>query len=185
MPDTRERMIDAAVNELQMRGVSGMAFTDVLAKSGAARGAIYHHFPGGKAQLVAEAAQTNGQQVADYLSTLTATTPTGVVGAFIAAVRPVVAASARGGGCAVAAVTVGCDLDKQLQEVASIAFGSWTGELALRLQSAGMKKRAATDLANLLITLLEGAHVLCRAAGNTEPFERCARALALLSLDSG
>jgi prevent-host-death family protein len=40
-----------------------MSFTDILASSsGAARGAIYHHFPGGKTQLVAEAAQRNGAE---------------------------------------------------------------------------------------------------------------------------
>jgi TetR/AcrR family transcriptional regulator, lmrAB and yxaGH operons repressor len=54
--ETRTRMIDAALDSLRHRGVSGMSFTEVLERSGAARGAIYHHFPGGKNQLVAEAA---------------------------------------------------------------------------------------------------------------------------------
>ena len=49
-------MIAAAVRSLQHDGAEGMSFTDVLRVSGAARGAIYHHFPGGKSQLVAEAA---------------------------------------------------------------------------------------------------------------------------------
>jgi len=34
----------------------------------------------------------------------------------------------------------------------------------------------AADLACLLINLLEGAHVLCRAAGSLEPFDRAGRA---------
>lgn len=182
MPNTRARMIEAAVAELQERGVSGMSFTDVLARSGAARGAIYHHFPGGKAQLVAEAARTNGQQVRDHLATLTAASPSAVVDAFIDAIRPVVAASARGGGCAVAAVTVGSDIDQaRLHEVATNAFASWTDQLADRLRCAGMGNQAAIDLASMLITILEGAHLLCRAAGNTHPFEQAARSLAALT----
>ena len=60
---TRIKMIDATVTALQRRGVAGMSFTDVLASSGAARGAIYHHFPGGKTQIVTEAAARNGQDV--------------------------------------------------------------------------------------------------------------------------
>ena len=56
LSDTRTRMIEATVEALQRQGVAGMSFTGVLAASGAARGAIYHHFPGGKAQIVAEAA---------------------------------------------------------------------------------------------------------------------------------
>jgi AcrR family transcriptional regulator len=181
MTDTRGKMIDAAIIELQHRGVSGMAFTDVLDRSGAARGAIYHHFPRGKAQLVAEAAQTNGEQIRGHLAGLPAATPHSVVDSFIEAIRPVVAASAAGGGCAVAAVAVGADLDPQpLQEVARAAFSSWTEQLAERLSSAGIDPDAALDLATLMIAVLEGAHVLCRAAGSTHPFEHAAQALKAL-----
>ncbi len=60
---TRVRMINAAVELLQRRGVAGMSFSDVLAASGAARGAIYHHFPRGKEQLAAEAAARHGRDV--------------------------------------------------------------------------------------------------------------------------
>jgi TetR/AcrR family transcriptional repressor of lmrAB and yxaGH operons len=179
--DTRARMIDAAVGELQERGVTGMSFTDVLARSGAARGAIYHHFPGGKAQLVAEAAEANGHQVRDHIATLPVPSPTAVVQAFCEAIRPVIAASSRGGGCAVAAVTVGSNVDQdRLRRVATSAFASWTDQLAERLRLAGMDRCAAIDLAHMMIMILEGAQVLCRAAGNTEPFEHAACSLTAL-----
>lgn len=123
---TRVRMVDAAVEALQQRGAAGMSFTDVLAASGAARGAIYHHFPGGKAQLVAEAAALNGHQVRAHLATLPANDPLAVVNAFLGAIRPVVAASATGSGCAVAAVTVGPEAGSDaLRKVASTIFASW------------------------------------------------------------
>src|SRR6266487_777898 len=99
--NTRDRMVEAAVEALRRRGVAGMSFTDVLRASGAARGAIYHHFPGGKTQLVAEAAAHNGHDVRAHLATLPSSSPLAVVEAFLAAVRPVVEASTTGGGCAV------------------------------------------------------------------------------------
>jgi hypothetical protein len=34
----------------------------------------------------------------------------------------------------------------------------------------------------MLIALLEGAHVMCRAAGTLEPFDRAARAAVALAL---
>ena len=77
--ETRSRMVDAAVSALQRHGVDGMSFTEVLAASGAARGAIYHHFPGGKAQLVAEAAARNGDDVRAHLAGLPAPTPQATV----------------------------------------------------------------------------------------------------------
>jgi AcrR family transcriptional regulator len=178
--DTRTRMIDATVEALQRRGVAGMSFTEVLDNSGAARGAIYHHFPGGKAQIVAEAAARNGHDVRAHLAGLPADDPHTVVEAFLAAVRPVVEASTDGGGCAVAAITVDPG-DDALRQVAATAFGSWVDQLAERLTVAGLGPEEAGGLATLLITLLEGAHVLCRAAGTLEPFDQAAAtAVALM-----
>ncbi|MFE3053777.1 TetR/AcrR family transcriptional regulator [Nocardia sp. NPDC059239] len=172
---TRDRMIDAAIDALQKKGVAGMSFTAVLDASGAARGAIYHHFPGGKAELVATAAARNGDQVRERLAALPAPDPVTLVESFLALVRPVVAASADGAGCAVAAVTVDPD-SGDLRTVAATAFDSWTTTLAERLTAAGADPATAADLAITLLTLLQGAHVLCRAAGEIEPFDRMARA---------
>jgi AcrR family transcriptional regulator len=184
--DTRTRMIEATVEALRRRGVAGMSFTDVLRASGAARGAIYHHFPGGKAQIVAEAAARNGQDVRAYLATLPAGSPPAVVEAFMAAVRPVVAESAAGGGCAVAAITVPAGTDggdDTLRQVAASAFAAWAEQLAERLAAAGLAPAEAADLATLLITLLEGAHIMCRAAGSIEPFDQAARTATALVRD--
>jgi TetR/AcrR family transcriptional regulator, lmrAB and yxaGH operons repressor len=162
-----------------------MSFTDVLASSGAARGAIYHHFPGGKAQLVAEAAQRNGADVRAHLAALPASSPREVVEAFFAAIRPVLSASTAGAGSAVAAVTVGTAPgrdpgDEELRRVAATTFSSWTQALSDRLTTAGLPPGQAADLAVTLITLLEGAHVLCRAAGTLDPLDHVVRAAASL-----
>ena len=183
MADTRERMIEAAVTALRRHGVAGMSFTEVLRDSGAARGAIYHHFPGGKSELVARAAEINGHQVRERLAGLPADSPAGVVAAFLDLVRPVVAASAQGCGCAVAAVTVDSGLEpgeQDLRQVADAAFTGWTEQLAERLTASGLEPGRARDLATTLIVLLEGAHVLCRASADLEPFERAARTAASL-----
>lgn len=182
--DTRARMIEATVGALQRTGVAGMSFTDVLAASGAARGAIYHHFPGGKAQIVAEAAALNGHDVRARLAALPADSPPAVVTAFLDAVRPAVRASADGGGCAVAAITVpaGTAADNDaLRQVAATALASWGDQLTERLTTGGLAPAEAADLAALLIALMQGAHVTCRAAGTTEPFEQAARAAVLLT----
>ncbi len=57
MPDfetrpVRARMIDGATQILARRGLRGTAFSEVIALAGASRGSIYHHFPGGKAELI-------------------------------------------------------------------------------------------------------------------------------------
>lgn len=52
---TREAMLGSAIRLFRERGVGDTSFADVLAASGAPRGSVYHHFPGGKKQLVQEA----------------------------------------------------------------------------------------------------------------------------------
>src|ERR1700704_520437 len=66
--DARERMIRSAAMLFQERGVERTSFTDVLARSGAPRGSIYHHFPGGKAQLAEEATRYAGDFIAAGLT---------------------------------------------------------------------------------------------------------------------
>jgi len=170
-------MIGAAMHGLQHHGLAGMSFTEVLARSGAARGAIYHHFPGGKTELVMEAAALNGRAVRARFASLPATDPQQVVRDFLALVRPVIVESSNGSGCAVAAVALGRDAgtDQLLREASAAAFGSWVDALAERLASTGLPAADATDLATTLVTLLEGAHVLCRAAASVEPFDRARR----------
>jgi TetR/AcrR family transcriptional repressor of lmrAB and yxaGH operons len=179
--ETRARMIEAALDSLRRQGVSGMSFTEVLKHSGAARGAIYHHFPEGKSQLVAEAATRNAQDVRASLSQLPAGSPRDVVEAFLAMIRPVVEQSASGSGCAIAAVAMGAGTaDSGLRDIAADAFNAWRRELAGKLTAGGMAADQASGLAATLITLLEGAHVLCRAAGDLEPFDQAARAITSL-----
>jgi AcrR family transcriptional regulator len=180
--DTRARMIAAAVHSLQHDGVEGMSFTDVLRASGAARGAIYHHFPGGKSQLVAEAATDNGNEVRALLARLPAENVAAVVRGFLSLIRPVVQESAEGGGCAVAAAAMARSApDHDGPHVAAgAAIGSWINEIAGRFAVAGLADAEAHELASSLITMLEGAHVLARATGGIDHFDQAARAFTAL-----
>jgi AcrR family transcriptional regulator len=176
-------MLESGVAALRRHGVEGMSFSEVLTASGAARGAIYHHFPGGKAQLVAEAAALNGRDVRERFESLAADSPGQVVEDFLTLVRPVVVESSTGDSCAVAAVALShfsADARAPL-DVSAAAFDSWVSVLTDRLTTAGLAADAASDLATTLITLLEGAHVLCRAAGSVEPFDRAARTIRAMT----
>ncbi|NUP25707.1 MAG: TetR family transcriptional regulator, partial [Nocardia sp.] len=59
----RAAMIDSAISLIRRRGVAAVSFTDVLQASGAPRGSVYHHFPGGRAQLMTEATEAAGSRI--------------------------------------------------------------------------------------------------------------------------
>src|ERR1043166_9635476 len=64
----RDRMIQSALVLMGEQGIEATSFTQVIEHSGAPRGSIYHHFPGGKAQLVEEATLYAGDVVVDLLT---------------------------------------------------------------------------------------------------------------------
>jgi TetR/AcrR family transcriptional regulator, lmrAB and yxaGH operons repressor len=61
--DSRLRMIYAAAQLFRQRGYHATAFADVIEASGAPRGSIYFHFPGGKQELAREAIVLAGDEI--------------------------------------------------------------------------------------------------------------------------
>src|SRR5438874_10425260 len=64
----RERMIQSALVLMGEQGVEATSFSQVIEHSGAPRGSIYHHFPGGKDQLIEEATRYAGEVVVKLLT---------------------------------------------------------------------------------------------------------------------
>ena len=52
---TRESILTAAAELMRRKGYGAFGMKDVVAASGAPIGSLYHHFPGGKAQIAREA----------------------------------------------------------------------------------------------------------------------------------
>src|SRR4051795_8229183 len=104
--DARDRMVDSAVRLLATRGLQATSFSEVIERSGAPRGSIYHHFPGGKDQLVDAAIELAGDRALRVLDAVAGRAPAEVTGYFIDLWRAVLVRSRLTAGCAVLAVTV-------------------------------------------------------------------------------
>src|ERR1700749_2149274 len=60
--DAKQKMVQAARQLIRERGYNATALSDVLELSGAPRGSVYFHFPGGKTQLAMEAAEDHAHE---------------------------------------------------------------------------------------------------------------------------
>jgi AcrR family transcriptional regulator len=176
-------MIESAVTLLALRGLEGTAFSDVLERSGAPRGSIYHHFPDGKDQLVEAAIVLAGERALAVLEGLRGSPPRAVTQAFFDLWRAVLVRSDLRAGCAVLAVTVATDSPDLLDEAASI-FRAWRGLIAELFVEGGMAVDAAARLAATLVAASEGAVVVSRAERSLEPFELVAAELLALTPDA-
>ncbi|WP_431949772.1 TetR/AcrR family transcriptional regulator [Nocardia lijiangensis] len=177
--EARDRMVAGAADMLRRRGLNATSVRELAKHSGAPLGSTYHYFPGGKAQLAAEAVR-----FADALTTRRLTEelragPAAGLRAFVDMWRKTVLDSDFRAGCPVLAVSVEDqpDEDDEPRRAAAAAFGGWTGLLADSLRAHGATAAVAEQTATLIVAALEGTVAMCRAQRSIEALDRTADAL--------
>lgn len=176
---TRRRMVRGAADLLRRHGYTGTGFREVIAATGAPRGSIYHHFPGGKAQLATEAVDYIAGLAREAIrEPLEAGDPIGALRAFVALWLEDFERSGYRAGCPIAAVAVESHDDApELLASAAAAFAAWQDAFAGSLRTAGVPRGRAERLANLVVSAVEGAIVISRAQRDSGPLEAAGREL--------
>jgi AcrR family transcriptional regulator len=181
----RERMIQSALILMGEQGIEATSFSQVLERSGAPRGSIYHHFPGGKSQLIEEATRYAGDYVVNMLSAALETDdPTAAVDAIAQFWQGVLHDSDFAAGCPVLAATLEGDRSPAARDAARMAFQRWEDLHCELLTRAGVGPERARSLASIAISAIEGAVILARAQHSNAPLERVAGELHALMRDA-
>jgi TetR/AcrR family transcriptional regulator, lmrAB and yxaGH operons repressor len=174
--DVRTKMVRGAAGLLATKGLEGTSFAEVLAATGAPRGSVYHHFPGGKSELVHAALDLVSGRALAVMEARRGSAATEVVAQFLDLWRQLLDRSELTAGCAVLAVTV-AGPDVSLLDHAGAVFRDWTGHLGGLLAAGGVAEAKAQQLAVLIIAATEGAVALCRAERSRDPFDVVAHEL--------
>ena len=160
--DVRQRMVLSALYLIAERGVQGTSIADVLERSGAPRGSVYHHFPGGKDEIVGAAMEYMATDARVPLRALRGSDVAGIVTGFINLWRGVLTKSEFAAGCATAGVTVSGE-SETARAAARKVFEVWIADLTELLEAAGVDPSKAADFAWMLFASTEGALVFARA----------------------
>jgi TetR/AcrR family transcriptional regulator, lmrAB and yxaGH operons repressor len=166
----RERMVASAVNLLARRGLQATSFSEVLEHSGAPRGSVYHHFPGGKDQMIGSALDAAGGVAIELLDRKAGAPAEEIATWFLHIWREVLIRGKFEAGCAVLAVAVAADSPELLDHTARV-FRTWRRRLAELLEQGGLRAEDAQRFAAVLVASSEGAVVLARAEQSLEPFD--------------
>lgn len=177
--NTRQRMIEATQILVARHGSHGTSFGDILAESGAPRGSLYHHFPGGKEELITTAVRATGARALGELEALRGASATEIAAGFVSMWRQLLTLANFTVGCAVAGVAVDAESD-DLVDLSGEIFAEWTVLLASLLTEGGIPSERAPSLAAILLAGCEGGVILARAARDLAPFERVAGELIAL-----
>lgn len=171
--DTRDRMVTAATRLFAERGYDATGFRDIVDQAAAARGAIYHHFPEGKAELGESVALRAGGRMADVVAQLCATrSPEQALAALFDLVTDTLVEGPHRPGCPVTAVTLAADdPDGRLRAAGAGVFGRLRAALRDCLVRDGVPDDVAVTTAALVVCATEGAVILCRAEGSRGPID--------------
>jgi AcrR family transcriptional regulator len=183
----RERMIQSALILMGEHGVEGTSFSQVIEHSGAPRGSIYHHFPGGKAQLVEEATRYAGDMVVTLLGSAVAKSqgdPRAALDAISGFWKAMLWNSDFAAGCPVVAATLESENVPAAREAAREAFTRWEAGYTELLRNAGVPEERARSLASIAVSGVEGAVILSRAQRSNGPLERVVGELDALFRDA-
>ncbi len=176
--DARIRMIQSAALLFREHGVRGTAFADVLEHSGAPRGSVYHHFPGGKQQLAEEATRYASDFIAaGIVAALKDDDPVAALHTFTTTWIAVLRDSDYAAGCPITAAALDADEAPKTRDAAGLAFKRWERLIADALVGRGVTRKRARPMATLAIAAIEGAIILARAQRSTAPLTRVAREL--------
>lgn len=174
-------MVATAAHLFQRHGYHAVGFRRIVDESGAPRGSIYHHFPGGKEQLAVEAVERSGSALVRTVERIAADAPdvAGVLERLADLLADSLESSSYEAGCPVATVALECapgtsSITRACQQV----FRGWIGVLTDRLIDEGWGEADARDFATTVVAAVEGGLLLARVESDAEPLRAVLRDLA-------
>jgi TetR/AcrR family transcriptional repressor of lmrAB and yxaGH operons len=176
---TRDKMVHSAAGLLRERGVRGTSFGRVLEHSGAPRGSISHHFPGGKDEMIGAAVRAAGQEISVRLRDAAdrGARAAGLVNAICDHFGEGLDRTDYRAGCPIAAVAHEAFADDALRRTADAALRDWMAILSRTLQRDGHTRETADELAQLSVAAIEGAIMIARVQRSQRPLETTRRHL--------
>ena len=169
--DTRLRLIRAAEQLFRVQGYAGTGLKQLTAEAKAPWGSLYHFFPAGKAALGVEVARWAGSHYAEGWRRAFGWSqdPGEAVEQVFLMEAKILEGSDYRNGCPIASTTLDiASLDESLRQACNDAFDLWRAAIAAGFEAHGASASEATVLAAFVLSAIEGAITVARAAKSTE-----------------
>ncbi len=179
---TKQSLIDATGLLMRKHGYHGTGLAAIVEASGAPRGSLYFHFPGGKDELVIAAIGASATQWRERLFAAVDEAPD--LGTAIRRAVDIVAdeleASGWELGCPVAAVALE-EAPPVVQRAIADHFTKWERGIAERVTRLGIPTALASHVATVALAAIEGALLLARVQRSRQPLTTVAITLATMA----
>ncbi|GAB2635009.1 TetR/AcrR family transcriptional regulator [Nocardia goodfellowii] len=177
----KDKLVASTIDLMRRYGIAGTGIAQLLDHSGISRRSVYLNFPGGKAELVAEATRVAGEASSALMRTFTAGADVAsCIAAYPAMWREAVLANDFSAGCPIVAAALGRAESPAAADMAGRTFAEWEEILAERLRAEQVEPETARSLATTIVAAVEGAVVLSLAERSAAPLERTGKHLVEL-----
>jgi AcrR family transcriptional regulator len=167
---TRDRIVDTSAELFRRQGYNATGIKQIVTEAQAPFGSIYHHFPGGKEQLGAEAIRTSGKLYEQLIPAIFDVAPDPVTGVrmFFAGAAEHLVETDYADACPIATVALEVSSSSEvMRQACADVFESWIRAGSERFPE--ITPATARELTIAMLAGLEGAFVLARALRSTEP----------------
>lgn len=182
-PDrSRAALIQTAATLFRRQGYAATGLNQILDEAGVKPGSLYHHFPQGKHQLAAAVVDTAGAGIERLLRRFLAggLPVADIVDRWVDLLAAGLVADRRD-GCPVEPIaTESVNASPLAREASARAFNGWCTAIEDRLRAEGWPAVEAKNVAVAVISLIEGALILSRIAGDAAALHAAKPAARLL-----
>ena len=169
---TRGKMIAATASLLQKQGYHATGLSQILAESGAPRGSLYFHFPGGKEELACAAIVASGDAWRERIAAVVehAKDAGAAIEACCDALATMLVESDYEIGCPVATVALeAAATSEAVRQSCAEHYATWRRIVAERLRAEGMSAAQAEKQAMFVMAAVEGALLLAKVERDPAP----------------
>ena len=168
-PDrSRAALVENAATLFRRQGYAATGLNQILDEAGVRAGSLYHHFPQGKQQMAAAVVAAAGADIEQLLRRFLATSRSvaDIVDRWIDLLVAGLAGDQRD-GCPIEPIaTESVNASPLVRAASARAFTGWCTAIGDRLRSEGWSDSDAETVALGVISLIEGALILSRIAGD-------------------
>jgi TetR/AcrR family transcriptional repressor of lmrAB and yxaGH operons len=172
---SKAKIVDATAALLQRQGYHATGVNQIIRESGAPKGSLYFHFPGGKEEIARAALEAAGTSWRERLQLVVDAAPT-PGDAILFACRALAAELEQSGfenGCPLATVALEAASQSDIvRDTCAANYRTWEQTIAAQLVAAGVDDTVAESTATLVLSAVEGAMLLARVYRSTEPIDR-------------
>jgi TetR/AcrR family transcriptional regulator, lmrAB and yxaGH operons repressor len=178
--DTKSLIVDIATTLFQQKGYKGVGLTEILKECNITKGALYHHFPNGKEELLIACLQSMNQEITRSIEDIFdrySTTQEATKAMIEKLVDDFNKKGTITGYTFTSIVSEMATLSEPIRNACALLYSNIQGIYSLKLEGDGFTKELAHSIALMMTASIEGAIMLCLTQGSSEPLNNIAHLL--------